>query len=105
MSFFSLVKHLQLLLELADPAVIEFLTRLKEDGIALPTLGYELEMNQQVVATAEAAWPDCKVALIHQDMQEDMATFTEQGWLVAPYSEDGPAPDDLDAFKSKLTKS
>ncbi len=68
--------------ELTDPSVHKLLKRLKKEGSQPPELGYELIVNNRIVAEAELAWPAEKVAYLTSDQVEDAASFEEQGWRI-----------------------
>jgi DEAD/DEAH box helicase domain-containing protein len=50
-------------------------------GVALPEVGYELQLESgEVVAEAEIAWPENKVAGLSPEQLEFAGCFTHQGW-------------------------
>jgi len=62
---------------------VELLTDL---NVAIPEVGYELIVNDEVIGMAELAWGDKKIALFSEEEFEDLITFKEHDWycLVTP---------------------
>jgi len=58
--------------------------------IAIAEIGYELEINGEIVAMAELAWESQKVAVFPQDADEDIEQFNVQDWhcFVDPINEE-----------------
>ena len=94
------VGHLEL--ELAHPAIVEALRRLLEGNRPTPILGFELMDGEQVAATAEAAWPDRKCALVHSAMAEDAEAFRRKEWRVHLFDDAGIAQQIVDALMASL---
>jgi DEAD/DEAH box helicase domain-containing protein len=63
---------------LADPSCHPVLTRCEELGLAAPVVGFELLWALRVVADAELAWPDKKVAVLLFD--DEGTAFEAAGW-------------------------
>ena len=82
-------KDIELLILLADPKVHDLIRAAAGAGQALPEAGYELlgESNE-VVATAELAWPDEKIALLIGPMHTAAERFRSQGWEVIDFEPD-----------------
>ena len=50
-------------------------------GVALPEVGYELaDERGHVIAEAEAAWPDRRVAILDSAQAESADRFVRAGW-------------------------
>ncbi len=63
---------------------------LASSGLPIAVAGYELEINDEIVAMAELAWESHKVAVFPQDADEEIEQFNAQGWncLVDPINEE-----------------
>lgn len=72
-----------------DPAIAPLLRDITERGLANPTIGFELEEGGRIVASAEAAWTDQKIALIDQEMGADQDALQERGWSIFAYGAEG----------------
>jgi hypothetical protein len=92
-------------LALADSRVRQFLQQLAAAQKVWPTLGFELEADGRVVATAEAAWPESRCALIGAEAPLDRDTFREAGWTVFEFGPAGLAAGDANALLSTLPAS
>jgi len=69
------------LLELAVPEVRFLLFLTKENQLPLPEPGYELAgMSGEVIATAELAWPNLKIALLLEEEAASESIFAEARW-------------------------
>jgi DEAD/DEAH box helicase domain-containing protein len=67
-------------LDLAARELQSWLYGLAQEGAPLPNVGYELmDSKGRVVAEAELAWPDRKVALFLEDL-EAADSFAAEGW-------------------------
>lgn len=58
----------------------EALTPLQQLGVALPVLGYELMIDQAIVAEAELAWPKPRIAVLYESDTEAQTRFEADGW-------------------------
>ena len=69
---------------LAEPDVKDFLVALSATGAKIPEVCYELEGDKgMVLAEAELAWPDPKVALLLEyQIEESGPVFKDQGWEI-----------------------
>jgi DEAD/DEAH box helicase domain-containing protein len=92
-------------LALADSRVRQFLEQLAAAQKVWPTIGFELEADGRVVATAEAAWPESMCALVSAEAPLDRDTFREAGWTVFEFGPAGLAAEDSNALLSTLPAS
>ena len=58
----------------------EALTLLQQLEVALPVLGYELMIDQAIVAEAELAWPKPRIAVLYESDTEAQTRFEADGW-------------------------
>jgi DEAD/DEAH box helicase domain-containing protein len=86
--------------ELAHPGVISLLEAVLGQNRIWPDIGFELQQNGLVVATAEAAWPDSKVAVINLEMPADQQVFRQAGWRVFTFGNDTLSAGDVTAILS-----
>ncbi len=71
------------LLELVAPKLHSLCRRLAEGGKVLPESGFELTgEGGEIVATAELAWPDTKIAILLGQEADGAARFETAGWRV-----------------------
>lgn len=89
--------------DLAHNGVAAFLKKVFQKRLPWPVIGFELEENGCVSATAETAWPDCKVALIALEMVADHDAFSHAGWRVFAFGLDGLTPQDTETVISILS--
>ena len=69
--------------ELADTCFHELLGTLREAGVPVPEVGYELASEAgRVIAQTELAWPDSKLACFLGEQDADMRAFESAGWIV-----------------------
>ncbi|MBN1859584.1 DEAD/DEAH box helicase [Candidatus Bipolaricaulota bacterium] len=82
-------ENIELLILLTDAMVHDLIRAVAGADRALPEAGYELlgESNE-VVATAELAWPDEKIALLIGPMHTASERFRSQGWEVIDFEPD-----------------
>ena len=67
--------------EYTMPDCHDLLRACLEAGAPVPVPGYELlDGDHRVVAMAELAWEDLKVAVFLPDQEEDRAVFAQTGW-------------------------
>ena len=92
-------------MEMAHPAILALLQRVRSERRPWPVLGYELLEGEQVVATAEAAWPDLKCALLHAGAQEDAEAFRQAKWSIHRFDENGLSDSVLDELLVALEGS
>lgn len=90
-------------LDLAHPGVVALLEQVIRKQFHWPVIGFELESGGVVVATAEAAWPDARIAVINQEMAADQETFLRAKWQVLLFGQDGLTPEDTSNLMSVLT--
>ncbi len=88
--------------ELADRRVLPFLRQLVASQRSWPEIGFELERDCRVTATAEAAWPQARIAVLSHESTDDLDTFRGLGWQVFVYSDDGLAAADVSTLLSIL---
>jgi hypothetical protein len=86
--------------ELAHPGVISLLEAVLGQKRIWPDIGFELQQNGLVVATAEAAWPDPKVAVVNLEMAADQQVFRQAGWRVFIFDNDNVSAGDVTAILS-----
>jgi len=89
--------------DLAHPGVVSLLEQVLRKKLEWPVIGYELEIGGLVAATAEAAWPDARIAVVSQEMTADHETFLRAEWQVFGFGSDGLAPQDMSNILSKLS--
>jgi len=77
--------------DLAHPGVLSLLEQVVRKKLQWPVIGFELESGGFVAATAEAAWPDSRIAVISQEMAADQETFLQAAWQVFLFGPDGLA--------------
>ena len=71
------------LVDLADERVQVFLRSWIARRLPLPRVGFELPDDKgRVCAQAELAWPECKVAAVLPEGDEQRAEFERRGWTV-----------------------
>jgi hypothetical protein len=59
------------------------LNELKQKGVPIPEVGFDLVLGQETVGTAEWCWPEQKVAVIlGNDLVADLP-----GWTMIPFSD------------------
>ena len=80
-----------------DDGLRDMLADLSGSGVEPPEVGFELVgASGAVVAEAEVAWPDCKVAVLMADQEEHKVPFESAGWMV--FGDQAPA----DAIRAAL---
>lgn len=89
--------------EFAHPAVHSLIAALSKRHLSAPTVGFELEMNEMIVATAELAWPDRCLALLVESAATDRDAFTAAGWRVFTFPPEGLSTADVEAILALLT--
>lgn len=88
--------------KLASPAIKPLLGQLAERDREWPVIGFELEIGGVVAATAEAAWPTARVAMISEEMAMDREVFLKADWRVFVFGPDGPDLEDTSRLISIL---
>jgi DEAD/DEAH box helicase domain-containing protein len=88
--------------ELVDRRVLPFLRQLVAAQRSWPEIGFELENDCRVIATAEAAWPQSRVAVLSHEFTAELETFRSLGWRVFVYADDGLAAADVSTLLSIL---
>jgi DEAD/DEAH box helicase domain-containing protein len=68
--------------DLAHPRVHEVLKTLRRDGWSVPEVGFDLRINERVVAEAELAWPEEKVAYIWPGQETELEVVEIEGWEI-----------------------
>lgn len=64
-----------------DTALHDLLDRLAHTGWTVPEAGYELADDAgEIIAAAELAWPDLKMAFLQENEQVYAAAFEKAGW-------------------------
>ena len=88
--------------DLAHPALASFFRELLQRKLVWPVIGFELESNGRVAATAEVAWPDLKVAVLDQQFADDQGAFRQTGWQVFTFEKAGLASSDASTIITLL---
>ena len=83
---------------LAHPAIRQVLDQLLPQGASAPALGFEHMDEGVIVATAEAAWPDRKIAMTDAAMQEDSEALSRAGWTGLTFKSSGLTPEETEAI-------
>jgi DEAD/DEAH box helicase domain-containing protein len=66
-----------------DPECYEMVDALQAAQLPKPTVGYELQNDDdQIVAMAEIAWEEKKIAVLLLDNEYDISVFQNEGWAV-----------------------
>ncbi len=74
-------------LEWVRPELVEVLQALLQAGASVPDIG--ADVGEPVVATAELAWEDQKVALCIGEPEEDVTALRRLGWTVVALEAEG----------------
>ena len=70
-------------LKFADPVCVLLLAACQETGMQAPIVGFELfDASGAIVAQAELAWPDRRIAVFLSDQDESSTLFAQAGWQV-----------------------
>lgn len=81
--------------DLIDPSVAEILARAGLRGYGSPVVGYELvSADDEVIAMAELAWEDRKVAVFVDIDSPDVARFREAGWITMGPKDEVPGQEE-----------
>jgi DEAD/DEAH box helicase domain-containing protein len=91
--------------DLAYPGLAPFLRQVLQQKLTWPVIGFELEANGRVTATAETAWPDQQVALLGTQFAADQEVFKLAGWHVFTFGTDGLLPQDFASLVTLLKSS
>jgi DEAD/DEAH box helicase domain-containing protein len=89
-------------LEHADRKIAPLLRRMAAARLEWPVIGFELEDDGRITATAEAAWPTAKIALLSEEASQDQDTLRTAGWTVFVYGATGPTDDTTHALLSQI---
>jgi DEAD/DEAH box helicase domain-containing protein len=87
---------------LAHTSVMPLLEQVVRKQLRWPVIGFELESGGLITATAEAAWPDARLAVVSLEMAADQETFLRAGWQVFRFGAEGLAPRDTSSILSIL---
>ena len=75
--------QLAALMELVAPEMRDVCRKVAERGKALPEAGFELTSEEgEIVATAELAWPACRLAVLLEHEADGANRFETAGWRV-----------------------
>jgi len=75
--------QLAALMELVAPEMHDLCRRAAERGKALPEAGFELTSEEgEIIATAELAWPVCRLAVLLEHEADRARCFETAGWRV-----------------------
>ena len=91
--------------DLAHPGLVPFLRQLLQQKLVWPVIGFELEADGRVAATAETAWPDYQIALLGAEFAADQEAFKLAGWRIFSFGADGLLPQDFATLVTLLTPS
>jgi len=73
------------LLQLTDPRVHDLIAAVHSEEKILPEAGYELPGDHnEVLATAELAWPEIQLAVLLDATERAVSAFSSRGWSVIP---------------------
>jgi DEAD/DEAH box helicase domain-containing protein len=89
--------------DLAAQCLHSFLEKLIERKLRWPIVGFELEANGRILATAETAWQEYKVAAINQEFTADQEAFNAAGWKVFTFSTAGLTLQDVSTIITILS--
>ena len=74
--------------ELTDNTIHSLLHHLRESGWPVPEAGYELAGEDgEIIASAELAWEDLKIAFLIDDELTCLNQFEKQKWQAYPMQE------------------
>jgi DEAD/DEAH box helicase domain-containing protein len=75
--------RLAALLELVAPQLHSLCRKVAQQEKALPEAGFELAGKAgEIIATAELAWPDSRIAVLLEEEADGAARFEAAGWRV-----------------------
>jgi DEAD/DEAH box helicase domain-containing protein len=74
------------LFDRADETILPILKKLRDANEKIPEDGFELFVDGKVVAEAELAWPDLKVAYLTEAQMAYANNFENDGWTVKQIS-------------------
>jgi DEAD/DEAH box helicase domain-containing protein len=87
--------------DLADPACAPLLDACRARGLPAPQVGHDIvDGRGRVVATAELAWPDDRVAVFLPGQESDLLLAGQAGWRTAILEANGE-----DAAMRRLTEA
>ena len=89
--------------DLANPSLASFLEQLLQRRLAWPVIGFELEANGRVAATAEVAWPDRQIAVFGPELAADQEIFCLAGWRVFAFATAGLTLQDAETIVTILS--
>jgi DEAD/DEAH box helicase domain-containing protein len=89
--------------DLVHPHLTSFLRQLLNQKLPWPVIGFELEANGRVAATAETAWIERKTALIGAEFAADLELFRQAGWNVYSFGSNGVSLQDASAIINLLS--
>lgn len=92
--------EIESLLMLTDPVVHDLIRAIAFAGMVLPEAGYELAgEHNEVVATAELAWPEARLAVLLDPTDSAVSTFGSRGWSLIRFDE---SPDLIQEVLNRL---
>ena len=89
--------------DLVHSALASFFKELLPRQLVWPVIGFELETNGRVSATAEVAWPDHKLAVLGQEFTDDQLAFRQTGWQVFTFDPAGLSSSDFSTIIALLS--
>ncbi|MEJ5365393.1 MAG: hypothetical protein WHS86_09850 [Desulfosoma sp.] len=82
-------------LKFVDPALRPVLDLAAQKGLPPPQVGFELQGDDGgVIAQAEAAWEDARLAWLRDDEMEFAPVFADAGWQTAFLAEVAARPEE-----------
>ncbi|MFW6178151.1 MAG: DEAD/DEAH box helicase [Desulfohalobiaceae bacterium] len=67
---------------LVDPRAHEMLYTMRHEGWPAPEVGYDVQEDGRVIATAELAWPEKKIACVWPGQKEELEGIENEGWEI-----------------------
>jgi DEAD/DEAH box helicase domain-containing protein len=88
--------------EMTDEKLYGLLDALRNSGWLVPETGYELvDLDGKIIASAELAWEELKIAFLLDEELEYGSQFVEAGWHIYPMKDVLENPDDYMSMNKK----
>jgi DEAD/DEAH box helicase domain-containing protein len=68
--------------DLAHPKAHEVIEAMRREGWPAPEVGFDITVNDRVIATAELAWPEEKVAYVWSGQEDELEGIESAGWEI-----------------------